>query len=321
MTTIRGSACMERDKSIDAVAGMMIIVMVVGHCVAEGYLKTFINVLNFFMPWFYYKSGMFYRVQSNLECIIGGGKKLLAPYIKYTFLGWIVASILMALRGDYNWMHYVLTPFKEILSVGAIQGNLVLWFLPTLFASKVIFNYCLLKGIPSLVIALMTLTTGNVIYYTGNPVPPYITTTFTGLFFYSMGYMLRDYQNKKPLCYASLLGVLCFWIMGLTIVNMKNNILLTGYYPLWYLFSVMGCVAVNYVFRKSPYSFPILRWVGVNSLIIYCTHWIFLNIWYFVIGDGIGYITANCYTLFVLTMMIEFILICGIKVFVSARQQ
>ena len=76
MTTIRGSACMERDKSIDAVAGMMIIVMVVGHCVAEGYLKTFINVLNFFMPWFYYKSGMFYRVQSNLECIIGGGQEI-----------------------------------------------------------------------------------------------------------------------------------------------------------------------------------------------------------------------------------------------------
>lgn len=55
----------QRQNEIDAVAGLMIIVMVVGHCVAEGYLKTFINALNFFMPWFYYKSGMLYRAQSN----------------------------------------------------------------------------------------------------------------------------------------------------------------------------------------------------------------------------------------------------------------
>jgi fucose 4-O-acetylase-like acetyltransferase len=67
---------MKRDKSIDAVAGLMIIVMVIGHCVAVGYLKHFINVLNFFMPWFYYKSGMFYRRQSNWECIVGGGQEI-----------------------------------------------------------------------------------------------------------------------------------------------------------------------------------------------------------------------------------------------------
>lgn len=226
----------------------------------------------------------------------------------------------MAIRGDYNWVHYIMTPFKEILSVGAIQGNLVLWFLPTLFASKIIFNYCMSNGIPSIIIALVTLIIGNVIFYTGNPVPPYITTTFTGLFFYSVGYMLRDYQNKKSLCYTALLGVLCFWTLGLSTVNMKDNNLMMGYYPLWYLFSVMGCLAVNYVFRNSPYSFPILRWVGVNSLVIYCTHWVFLNIERFAIGDGLGYITANCYTLFLLTMLLEFILISGLKIFVPARR-
>ena len=68
---------MSRDKNIDAVAGLMIIVMVIGHCVATGYLKIFITLFNFYMPWFYYKSGMFYRRQSNQKCIIGGGQEII----------------------------------------------------------------------------------------------------------------------------------------------------------------------------------------------------------------------------------------------------
>ena len=299
----------ERHNSIDAVAGLMIIVMVIGHCVAVGYLKYFINVLNFFMPWFYYKSGMFYRRQSNLECIVGGGRKLLLPYVKYTIFGWFVASILMFLSGDYNWMHYMLTPFKEILSVGAIQGNLVLWFLPTLFAAKVIFNFCVNHKIIPFSIAMTSLLSGIIIYYLGNIVPPYITTTFTGLFFYSVGYMLRDKQYDMYVAIISIVLMLSFWIFGVSAVNMKDNDLLMGYYPLWFLFSVAGCIAINYLMKISPYSFPILRWVGINSLVIYCTHWVLLNIERFIIGDGIGHITADCYTLFCITMVIEVLVV------------
>ena len=304
---------MSRDKNIDAVAGLMIIVMVIGHCVATGYLKTIITLFNFFMPWFYYKSGMFYRRQSNQKCIIGEGRKLLLPYIKYTIFGWFIASILMFLSGDYNWMHYILTPFKEILSVGATQGNLVLWFLPTLFAAKVIFNYSFNHGINPPSIAIISLLAGVIIYYTGNIVPPYVTTTFTGLFFYSIGYLLRDKQNVEYVALGSLVVMLAFWIFGVSAVNMKDNNLLLGYYPLWFLFSVAGCMAINYLMKISPYSFPILRWVGVNSLVIYCTHWVLLDIERFVIGDGIGHIKADCYTLFCITMMLEMFIVCFVN--------
>lgn len=256
---------------------------------------------------------MFYRRQSNRECIIGGGRKLLFPYFKYTIIGWFVASVLMCLSGDFNWMHYILTPFKEILSVGAIQGNLVLWFLPTLFAAKVIFNYCFNKGISPYMITLFSLFIGLIIYYTGNIAPPYITTTFTGLFFYSIGYLLRDKQNVKHVALSSLVVMLSFWILGVSAVNMKDNNLLLGYYPLWFLFSVAGCIAINYLMKVSPYSFPILRWVGVNSLVIYCTHWVLLNIERFVIGDGIGQIKADCYTLFCITMVLEFFIVYSVN--------
>lgn len=279
--------------------------MVIGHCAAVGYLKIFTTLFNFFMPWFYYKSGMFYRSQGNHKCIIGGGRKLLYPYIKFSLLGWTVGCVIKLTNGDNNWVHYILTPFKEILSVGAIQENLVLWFLPTLFATKVIFNYCFNKGINPYIITMTSLFIGLIIYYTGNTVPPYITTTFTGLFFYSVGYLCREKQNIGYVAFISGMILLSFWIFGVSAVNMKDNNLLMGYYPLWFLFSITGCVAVNYLIRKSLYSFPILRWVGVNSLIIYCTHWILLNIERYVIGDGIGYIKADCYTLFCITMVLE----------------
>lgn len=50
MTIILGNVYMSRDKNIDAVAGLMIIVMVIGHCVATDYLKIFITLFNFYMP-------------------------------------------------------------------------------------------------------------------------------------------------------------------------------------------------------------------------------------------------------------------------------
>ena len=279
--------------------------MVAGHCVATDFFKVFITGFNFFMPWFYYRSGMFYREQGIKESIKGNATKLLVPYVRYTIFAWLVASSLMLISGDYDWKHYALTPFKEILYVGAIQGNLVLWFLPTLFAAKIIFNYCLNHRISPYIIMVVSLFWGLIMYYTGNPIPPYITTTFTGLFFYSAGYLLKTKQELKYIPYVSIVVMVSFWVLGVSAVNMKDNDLLMGFYPLWFLFSVAGCTAINYLMKISPYSFPILRWVGVNSLVIYCTHWVFLDVERSIIGYGIGCIKADFYTLFCITMTIE----------------
>lgn len=45
----------------------------------------------------------------------------------------------MFVEGDTNWVHYVLTPIKQILLSGSLAGNLPLWFLPSLLAVQLIY--------------------------------------------------------------------------------------------------------------------------------------------------------------------------------------
>ena len=74
-----------RQRHIDAIAGLLIINMILGHCIQmtdcrEIPLYSWMNALSFFMPWFFFKSGMFYREKSLKDTIYGGGKTIEAIY-------------------------------------------------------------------------------------------------------------------------------------------------------------------------------------------------------------------------------------------------
>jgi len=64
----------QRRQDIDAVAGVMILWMVIGHlrqvCGLEWQSPA---VLYFFMPWFYYKAGMMWKEGSVLDVANRGG--------------------------------------------------------------------------------------------------------------------------------------------------------------------------------------------------------------------------------------------------------
>lgn len=73
---------MKRETSIDAVAGLMILTMIMGHVMQFSYLFSTwmyqpLHLLFFFMPWFFFKSGMFTKKQSVKDCLRGGVKSYL----------------------------------------------------------------------------------------------------------------------------------------------------------------------------------------------------------------------------------------------------
>lgn len=66
-----------RDESIDVISGILIFYMIIRHCMQrtslqESYIYESIKYLTFFMPWFFYKSGMFYNKASYKEIMNGG---------------------------------------------------------------------------------------------------------------------------------------------------------------------------------------------------------------------------------------------------------
>ncbi|MCM1147036.1 MAG: hypothetical protein NC344_04230 [Bacteroidales bacterium] len=84
-----------RYKALDNVAGLMIVYMIFGHCIQACDVSTdvwwlsWMDYLFFFMPWFFFKAGMFYR-QKELRTIISGGGKSTNQAVFALFFDWIL---------------------------------------------------------------------------------------------------------------------------------------------------------------------------------------------------------------------------------------
>lgn len=65
---------MKRNESIDSAAGIMIFYMVFTHVCQHYHLDNshfymiMEHLLYFFMPWFFLKAGMFFKIGDNKEC-------------------------------------------------------------------------------------------------------------------------------------------------------------------------------------------------------------------------------------------------------------
>ena len=71
----------ERQAHIDMAAGIMLAWMILGHVASHAsYHGAFLRIgiyLSFFMPWFFYKAGMFYKLKPLKDGRIGGAKSYL----------------------------------------------------------------------------------------------------------------------------------------------------------------------------------------------------------------------------------------------------
>lgn len=137
----------QRYSSLDALCGILIIHMIIGHVFEWSSLadsKFYAwqqRILFFFMPWFFFKSGMFYRERNFQTNIEASFRRLIVPLFCFTLLGMPHHWIKLYLAGDTNTIHYLLSPLKSFIVIGNNVGNLPLWFLLALFGVTVICNY------------------------------------------------------------------------------------------------------------------------------------------------------------------------------------
>lgn len=272
----------KRQRYIDALSGLLIINMILGHCIQladcrDIPLYNWMNALSFFMPWFFFKSGMFYREKSLKETIYGGAK-LLKPYFYWNLIGYIPFVLLLIAKSDDVWYHYCLQPFKGIILNAQYTGNSPLWFLPVLFVVKCLFAR--FKNIPWILLAIVSFLIGYFCYVFNVKEPTYIASIFTGLFFYTLGYVLSSFQYNRVLFIASIIIYIGFLILGVSFVDINSNMLQCGNYLLWPIFALSGIICFNNLFRCLDCIFTkwsILQYIGNNSMKFYVSHWVILN--------------------------------------------
>lgn len=262
----------------------MIFWMVLGHCSHFSHIGlSFFKFLGFYMPWFYYKSGMFFNPKNQIDLIRKDIDKYLHPFITYSLIGWFVWSVCGMIEGTQTLLTCVQKVFISFVTHGNIAGNGALWFLLSLFLVREFANIIIKRNLslPLLIAVCFFLSFGlyhwgwyNYSWWVGN--------IFSGLVFFLLGYWLKGKEDTTLLMIFPAFILLFFIIAHFTglidfpYLYMHANKMYNGNYVLFFLMAVAGIVVTNNLFKicYTRFSIKILEYIGRNSMNIYVTHWI-----------------------------------------------
>lgn len=242
------------------------------------------QALFYFMPWFFFKAGQFFRVKPLKQVVSDSYKRLIVPFIIFSILGHLLYCLSLYLQNDYNFIHYTFSFVKAIIFGGCSQGNQPLWFLLSLFFVRVCFSFLVNRKIPIYLIAIATLLFSCLMHEllsvriqlagTDIGIPKYVFTTISGMFFYSVGYLLKEKQYLGGVFLVSILIFVTISIFDFSVVGFKNDTLERGHYFVNKVDSVAGIIIINNIFKYlcKIYKFPILNYIGKNSMYFLILH-------------------------------------------------
>ena len=289
------------------------------HIDLTGFFLISRNIFSFFMAWFFYKSGMFYRKERSLKNeILRCWNHLLLPFVFLNFLCIVIPYVVKGPNHD---------PILSSLKVWVVQESIPwcasLWFLLSLSIVRIV--YLILDGtckVNRLVICFGSFAVaflmnryshslasgdafGNITPYT---IPSWTGNVFLGLFFYSLGDILRNQQFKnKSLFYVSIviyIAHLCFP----SYLDFRINCVLLGNYFVCVITNLAGIIVFNKIFSGFLNTkVPLLTYIGKNSMIYYITHYTFFQILFVMFA---GYKIGNI-SLYLITLTISVFFLIG----------
>lgn len=260
-----------RSIDLDAIHGLLILYMMFMHLLgfaigtSSKFYYPLTHFLSFFMAWFYFKAGMFYRERSFVDCLKKSSRRLLVPAVAYSLLGFGVYCALNHFRID------VVEELRSFYSSGALHGNNPIWFLFSLFFVQLFYNVLIRIRIkPWLVVILSVIM--YILELRSHPDSVMFVNVPLGLFFYSMGVLLSKRQYEPYMWIPSL--VLFIALGAIPSVSDFRR----GFYDPFFLgliWSLISCIAINGLFHRfSTLCIKPLRFVGQNAMPYFGTHWL-----------------------------------------------
>ena len=275
---------------IDVAKGIAIILMVIGHIIPFNNLIVWI--FSFHMPLFIILSGVTYKIPKDKENLKTNFKK----YLKKLFLPYaitiFICTIIRVIKSVDIFSLDIF--FKELIKY-FVWGNGCdytflginftgvgpIWFLITLFFSKLVFDFINYKVgrtnlITNIIIysfcLLLGLEIGEVTW-----LPQGFDLVLIFLFYLYAGYLFKtQFDNLKV--NKTIIFVIAFAIWGICLgMNMFIEVAMRGY-PLG-LLSIIESLCASYcvialcqVITKNKFLNSFLTKVGIMSLTILCIH-------------------------------------------------
>lgn len=293
-----------RFNHIDVAKGISILLVVLGHMLANGMaIKTVIY--SFHMPLFFILSGVFastFEKYDFMPYLKKNIKTLLVPYIITFVVCFIITAIIPEWRTNIDLLH-IAYGLYDCHATFFRAGYL--WFLVALFEAKIIF-YFYHKFIISKNNKMATVLSLIILFFVGlfiskvtskipmaEALPFGIERGILAAAFYSFGYLIKDdikniELKKNPsaillVLFCGILTIVCSLINGKTRMSGKN-------YSNEFLFAICGImgtiavVGISKLFQNSKF----LLFCGKNSLYIYLVHYIFKEVYTYIFENVTG---------------------------------
>ena len=279
----------KREKYIDLAAGIMTVWVIVFHMIYPMFGSRELEIvpwLYFFMPWFFYKSGMMYHLRATKEEWKNSANKLLVTFAIWSFIGYLAYISWLLFAGEITWRNALYSPLRSLFLSASVPFNGALWFLPILFLVRGIGNWLLQNIHVKWVVLFSLLLSIFVRIFHWRLMPIWISGTLWGLFFFSVGYWMQGKETKPwNACFA----------LDIYLTSLFTNIpsVYCGGQPLWAQIlwlpdCVGGCITFNNLCRffinvcqkfTPPLSdYSILQYIGRNSINFYVPHKIIFHI-------------------------------------------
>lgn len=281
----------ERIHWIDIARGIGIIFIIYAHVLGSHDFRYLFYA--FHIPLFLFLSGAVFKpYESFITFIKKSFKGLLIPYFIIAFISYIVWTTRIT-----NYQLFGSNEIKQFLSIfygnsnnGLISFNNVLWFLPTLFATRIIF-FPLHKFLKTkfLILALFIISILGYLYSILFPfikLPFGTETAISVVVFYGAGFIWISNKKAKAFIFKNkMLIFLFFLIIGSLLSTFDFNmyghqidmrLLHLNNYFLFYIDAFAGVfawIAFSMFLQKNNF----LEYLGKNSLILFAWHTIIFD--------------------------------------------
>lgn len=288
-----------REKWIDILKGVLIILVVLGHSATGPFYdldKPIDYIYLFHMPAFFMISGYLFKYKDDhlRVDIIKKAKRLILPYIAYISVINLPIILIKFIKNKE-----ILETIKSLLKlvyggkyIGGYSG--ALWFLTCLFFVEIIFiillKFLKTKYVILFIIILNILAHIQAIYLNNLYLPLAIDIALLCISFFAFGFYCKKIISNKKTIFISIL--ICFIFIILKLLNKTSyglelwqhhykNLILDFIIPLSFTIILAN---ICKLFEKSKCT-NIIAEIGRNTLPIMCLHVIVNKILIIFLGE------------------------------------
>lgn len=262
----------KRDIVMDAGAGLLMILVIFLHA---GLLKTeqfsLTHVIGFYMPWFFFKSGMFHKHDEHFS------GKLLIKYLRRLGIPYITLLVVTSLF-QFRQILSQESAFGVIYFIFTNEYGSLKWFLEALFISNIIFviiNKTYFQNV--IITAVFFFVISD--YFDRVPIelPDLFKEIPNAMFYMCMGFLLKEKQyfiNKKWWTIA-ILTMLYLSILFLypSKLDMRLQKVYFGCFEIAVIGNIVGIILFNNTLKAIEKWIPsVFVSIGKESFAYYVLH-------------------------------------------------